>query len=101
METSGAAPQLEEVSTQPEEEGKQATIAEMVAAQTGKIDKRELMEMLGEERLEYSELGSRLMQAMETFTPTLPEPVLDHVLSKSGFSTPDVRVYIWEQCDDD
>jgi hypothetical protein len=64
----------------------------MVAAQTGKIERNELAQVIGEEGAGYPLLSARLIEAMQEYTPTIPDTVLDHILARSGFQTSDPKV---------
>eukprot|EP00475_Leptophrys_vorax_P041047 TRINITY_DN7709_c0_g2_i2.p1 TRINITY_DN7709_c0_g2~~TRINITY_DN7709_c0_g2_i2.p1 ORF type:complete len:105 (-),score=29.74 TRINITY_DN7709_c0_g2_i2:56-370(-) len=68
------------------------TAKDMLAAGRDQFNRREVLEILGEAPLDYPELGSRLLEAMANFTPTIPEQVLDAILARSGFRTTDPKL---------
>jgi hypothetical protein len=91
-EDGAGPPSLESVSADDKKDA-ELTAKDMLAAGRDHFNRREVLEMLGEVPLDYPELGSRLVEAMTQFTPTIPDPVLDHILARSGFQTTDPNVY--------
>ena len=76
-----------------EEDGK-VSVATMVAAQTGKLDRSEIAEIIGEDGdAAYPNVSARLIEAMQDFTPTFPDNIMDHILAKSGFQSSDPKLF--------
>lgn len=58
------------------------------------LDTQSLLALLGEEEVDPSTLPARLLAEMDSYVPTIPEPVLTHFLQKSGCHVTDPKMYL-------
>ena len=75
------------------EQDSRVSVATMVAAQTGKLDRSEIAEIIGQDgEAAYPNVSARLIEAMQDFVPTFPDNIMDHILAKSGFQSTDPKL---------
>lgn len=62
------------------------------SAENGEVDAKQLLSLLGDIQASPEDVKLKLLEAMDDYTPSIPEPVVDHYLGRSGCQTSDIKV---------